>query len=118
MLDEEIAEVRLQHYKHTSEWHVIIMRRAAEIRYKCRDYDQAMKWARMECKSYRTSKIEIEHVDQSEGARQGDSAQDTRRMDYWSTLSVQARSIGGIVRPIVFGLPKWARAAIVAAPRK
>jgi hypothetical protein len=79
MLGEEIAEVRLRGYSHTPECEVIIQRRGAEIRYKCRDYDQAMKWARIECRSYRTSKIKVERVDRGEeierridGARTGD----------------------------------------------
>jgi len=72
MLEEEIAEVRMRRYSHTGECEVIILRGGAEIRYKCRDYDQAMKWARVECRSYRTSKIKVERVDRSQGAGQGD----------------------------------------------
>jgi hypothetical protein len=72
MLDDEIAEVRMRRYSHTGECEVIILRRGAEIRYKCKDYDQAMKWARVECRSYRTSKIMVERVDRSDGARQDD----------------------------------------------
>jgi hypothetical protein len=70
MLDDEVAEVRLRRYNQTSEWQVIVVRGAAEIRYKCRDYDQAMKWARLECRSYRTSKIKVERADRNQG--QGD----------------------------------------------
>jgi hypothetical protein len=62
MLDEELAEVRMQRYNHTPEWEVVVVRRGAEIRYTCRDYDQAMKWARVECRSYR-AKIKLERVD-------------------------------------------------------
>jgi hypothetical protein len=72
MLDEEVAEVRMRRYSHTPECEVIILRRGPEFRYKCRDYDQAMKWAGVECKSYRTSKVKVERVDQSQAARQGD----------------------------------------------
>jgi len=72
MVDEEIAEVRMRRDSYTGECEVIILRRGAEIRYKCRDYDQAMKWASVECRSYRTSKIKVERVDRSQGARRGD----------------------------------------------
>ena len=72
MPEEEIAEVRMRRYDDTPECEVIVLRRGAEIRYKCRNYDQAMKWARVECKSYRTSKIKIERDDQSQSARLDD----------------------------------------------
>jgi hypothetical protein len=72
MLDEELAEVRMRRYNHTPEWEVVVVRGGAEMSYKCRDYDQAMKWARVECRSYRSSKIKVERVDQSQGARQSD----------------------------------------------
>ena len=72
MFDEEIDEVRLRRYSHTPECEVIVQRRGAEMRYKCRDYDLAMKWAQVECRSYRTSKIKIERVDRSQDHRQGD----------------------------------------------
>jgi hypothetical protein len=60
---EEIAEVRMRRFSHTPECEIIVLRRGSKIRYKCRDYDQAMKWAQVECRSYRTSKIKIERVD-------------------------------------------------------
>ena len=72
MPEKEIAEVRMRRYDDTPECEVIVLRRGAEIRYKCRNYDQAMKWARVECKSYRSSKIKVERVDQSRNARNGD----------------------------------------------
>ena len=72
MLDEEVAEVRMRRYNQTPEWEVIVVRRGTEIRYKCRDYDQAMKWARVECRSYRSPKIKVERVGQSQGVRQSD----------------------------------------------
>ena len=72
MLDEEIAEVRLRRYSHTPECEVIVQRRGAEMRYKCRDYDLAMKWAQVECRSYRSSHIMVEQADPSQGDRQSD----------------------------------------------
>jgi len=59
---EELAEVRVRRYNHTPEWEVVVARHGAEIRYKCRDYEQAMKWAGVECRSYR-AKIKLERVD-------------------------------------------------------
>jgi hypothetical protein len=72
MLDEELAEVRMRRYSNAPECEVVVVRRGAEIRYKCSDYEQAMKWAKVECRSYRSSKITVERVDRSQGARQGD----------------------------------------------
>jgi hypothetical protein len=62
----------MRRYSHTPECEVVVARRGAEVRYKCSDYEQAMKWARVECRSYRSSKIKVERVDRSQGARQGD----------------------------------------------
>ena len=72
MLQEELAEVRMRRYNRTSEWEVVVVRAGVEISYKCRDYDQAMKWAQVECRSYRSSHIMVEQVDPSQAARQND----------------------------------------------
>jgi len=69
----------MRRYDDTPEWEVVVVRRGAESRYKCRDYDQAMKWARVECKSYRT-KIMVERADRSRGARRSNWAQSARRL--------------------------------------
>jgi hypothetical protein len=66
MLQEELAEIRMRRHNRTAEWEVVIVRGATEISYKCRDYDQAMKWARVECRSYRSSRIKVERADQSQ----------------------------------------------------
>jgi hypothetical protein len=60
VLDEELAEVRMRRYNGTPEWEVVIVRRGAKMSYKCRNYDLAMKWARVECRSYRSSRITVE----------------------------------------------------------
>lgn len=91
MLDAELAEVWMRRYDDTPEWEVVVVRRGAESRYKCRDYDQAMKWARVECKSYRT-KIMVERADPSEGARPGNWAQSVRRLVSFDRL------VGGRIR--------------------
>src|SRR5579871_4729474 len=94
MLDEDIAEVRMLRYSHTPECEVIVLRRGSEIRYRCRDYDIAMKWARVECRSYRTSKITVERVDRSHGERQDDRALDARRLILAaSALSARASAV-------------------------
>jgi hypothetical protein len=72
MLQEELAEVRMRRYNRTSEWEVVVVRAGVEISYKCRDYDQAMKWAQVECRSYRSSHIMVEQVDLSQGPHQND----------------------------------------------
>ena len=64
MLHEELAEVRMRRHSRTAEWEVVVVRGATEISYKCRDYDQAMKWAQVERRSYRSSKIKVERADQ------------------------------------------------------
>ena len=39
---------------------VVVLVRGQEIVHRCRDYSQALKWARLECKSYKISEPEIE----------------------------------------------------------
>jgi hypothetical protein len=46
------AEVRIRRYGDRSECDVVVVARGKEIVLKCRDFGQAAKWARLECKSY------------------------------------------------------------------
>ena len=47
------AEICIRQYSDAPECDVIIMFRGRELSLRCRDYDEAVKWARIECKSYK-----------------------------------------------------------------
>jgi hypothetical protein len=49
------TEVRVRRHNGVPECDVVILFRGKEIIIRCRDYDQAVKWARIECKSYRVA---------------------------------------------------------------
>ena len=50
---EPAAEVRVRRYSDVSECDVVVAVRGQEMSLRCRDYSQAVKWARIECKSYK-----------------------------------------------------------------
>lgn len=50
------AEISVRRYNDASECDVIVVFRGQELSLRCRDYDQAVKWARIECKTYKVSK--------------------------------------------------------------
>jgi hypothetical protein len=64
--------VRIRCYSDFLECEVIVVLRDKEMRHRCRDYDQAVKWARVECRSYGVANFTVERVDQSQGARRKD----------------------------------------------
>jgi hypothetical protein len=43
---------------------VVVFVRGQEIILRCPNYSQALKWARLECKSYKISEPEIEPLDE------------------------------------------------------
>ena len=47
------AEVRVRRHSDAPECDVVVAIRGLEMSLRCRDYNQAVKWARMECKSYK-----------------------------------------------------------------
>ena len=53
MTAEYEGEVRVQRDSNSPEYNVIVTYRGREMSLRCRDYDQAMKWARIECKVYK-----------------------------------------------------------------
>jgi hypothetical protein len=53
MTAEYEDEVRVQRRRNSPECDVIVTYRGREISLRCRDYDQAIKWARIECKVYK-----------------------------------------------------------------
>jgi hypothetical protein len=53
MIVEHADEVRVRRYSDVPECDVVVAVRGLEISLRCRDYNQAVKWARIECKSYK-----------------------------------------------------------------
>jgi hypothetical protein len=47
--------VWVQRYQNSSECDVVVKFRGREMSLRCRDYSQAVKWAKIECKAYRLS---------------------------------------------------------------
>jgi hypothetical protein len=46
------AEVRVRRHSDVAECDVVVAFRGKEMSLRCRDYSQAVKWARIECKAY------------------------------------------------------------------
>ena len=53
------SEVRIQRYQHSAECEVIVSLRARELRLKFSNYDQALRWAQVECKSYGIGRLSV-----------------------------------------------------------
>jgi hypothetical protein len=47
------AEISIRRYNGGAECDVVVVFRGRELSLRCRDYEQAVKWARLECKSYK-----------------------------------------------------------------
>ena len=62
---DQVAEVRIRCYSDVPECEVVVAVRGKEIILRCPDYDQAVKWARVECRSYGIASITAEHDQQS-----------------------------------------------------
>ena len=56
MIDAHSAEICIRRYNGAPECDVIVVLRGRELSLRCRDYDQAVKWARIECKAYKVVK--------------------------------------------------------------
>ena len=50
---EHGAEVRVRCYDNAPECDVVVVFRGKEMSLRCRDYNQAVKWARIECRTYK-----------------------------------------------------------------
>jgi hypothetical protein len=46
------AEVRVRRHNDVPDCDVVVAFRGKEMSLRCRDYNQAVKWARSECKAY------------------------------------------------------------------
>jgi hypothetical protein len=51
--DGHVPEVRVRRYADTAECDVVVFFREQTMVLRCRDYSQAVKWAHIECKSYK-----------------------------------------------------------------
>lgn len=56
MIAPNSAEISVRRYKDAPECDVIVVFRGQELSLRCRDYDQAVRWARIECKTYKVTK--------------------------------------------------------------
>jgi hypothetical protein len=54
--------VRIRCYSDLATYEVIVALRGKEMCLWCRDYDQAVKWARVECRSYGVTEVTVERV--------------------------------------------------------
>ena len=54
--------VRIRCYSDLAAYEVIVALRGREMCLWCRDYDQAVKWARVECRSYGVTDVTVERV--------------------------------------------------------
>jgi hypothetical protein len=50
---EHTVEVRIRRHSDAPHCDVVVAVGGKEMSLKCRDYNQAVKWARLECKSYK-----------------------------------------------------------------
>jgi hypothetical protein len=53
MITGHAAEVWVRRYNGVPECDVIVAIRGQQMSLRCRDYSEAVKWARIECKSYK-----------------------------------------------------------------
>jgi hypothetical protein len=52
MTEGQRAEVRIQRYQDVADCDVVVRFRGKVMQLRCPNYDQAVKWARVECKTY------------------------------------------------------------------
>jgi len=68
-IDSSMAKVKVRRYGDSVTCEVIVLFRGQEMVLNCRDYSQAVKWARIECKTYGSSSIFVERVGGSVGGQ-------------------------------------------------
>lgn len=64
--------VRIRCYSDVPAYEVIVTLRGREMCLWCRDYDQAVKWARVECRSYGVTNLVVERVQRDQGEPRDD----------------------------------------------
>ena len=55
MITVHSAEIRVRRYDGVPECDVVVFFRGQAMTLRCRDYDQAVEWARIECKAYKVA---------------------------------------------------------------
>ena len=55
MIAQQAAQVRVRRHSDVPDCDVIVVFRGREISLRCRNYKQAVEWARIECKSYKVA---------------------------------------------------------------
>jgi hypothetical protein len=55
MITHHSAEIRVRRYDGVPECDVVVSFRGHAMTLRCRDYDQAVEWARIECKAYKVA---------------------------------------------------------------
>jgi hypothetical protein len=68
----QFAEVRIRCYSDVPEGDVVVAIRGKEIILTCPDYDQAVKWARVECRSYGVASVTVEDDEPDRGTGRED----------------------------------------------
>jgi hypothetical protein len=56
-----VIEVKIRRYRSADDCDVVVAYGGDEIAIRCRTYDDAVKWAQMECKSYRIAEFVAEN---------------------------------------------------------
>ena len=71
MFADEVADIRIIRYSHVRECEVRVTVRGKEMCLSCPDYDRALKWARLECRSYGATGVTVQHFRElEEGGQQ------------------------------------------------
>jgi hypothetical protein len=66
MLANRVANIRVIRYSHARECEVRITRRGKVMCLGFPDYDRALKWARLECRSYGATGVTVQRVSKLE----------------------------------------------------
>jgi hypothetical protein len=61
-IDNHIAEVKVRRYGDSTACDVVVQVSGQEMVLSCRDYSQAVKWARVECKAYGIVAVSVERA--------------------------------------------------------
>src|SRR6516164_2900805 len=71
MLANKVANIRIIRYSHVRKCEVRVTVRGKKMCVSCPDYDQALKWARLECRSYGATGVTVQRVPKlEEGGQQ------------------------------------------------
>ena len=67
LVDSQIAQVKVRRYSDSTACDVLVLFRGHEMVLGCRDYSQAIKWARVECKAYGIPTVFVERASKTDG---------------------------------------------------